>query len=192
MTGRVVRVGWRSLGVETELIAEAPLSGERRKRGRAIYNMVATGDGLEKFGGRLPQLAPSPDSSSDTELRIVEMVFPEQTSHYGSLYGGKALAAMGKVAFIAATRHCRKTVVLAASRRVDFSNQIQTGEVIELSPRIIAVGRSSLTVMVELRAENLALSQRLSCGQGEFSMVAIDRGHRPVSVTGSSGWLMTD
>lgn len=186
MTGRVVRVGRRSLGVETELIAEAPLTGERRNCGRAIYNMVAIGDGLEKFGGCLPPLTPIADIAPDTELRIVEMVFPDQTSHYGSLYGGKALAAMGKAAFISATRHCRKTVILAGSRRVDFFSQIQKGEVMELCPHIVATGRSSITVMVELNAENLQTGERRSCGRGEFTMVAVDQVHRPVSAAGGS------
>jgi len=35
-----------------------------------------------------------------TEGRLVQMVFPEQTNHYGTLFGGEALALMDKAAFI--------------------------------------------------------------------------------------------
>lgn len=108
------------------------------------------------------------------------MVFPEQTGHYGSLYGGKALAAMGKTAFIAATRHCRKTILLAASRRVDFTSQIQKGEVMELCPQLVSVGTSSMTIVVELNAKNLQTGKRRSCGQGESTMVAVDDQNHPI------------
>mgnify|MGYP003449498611 CR=1 FL=1 len=50
--------------------------------------------------------AASPDLHPD-ETRFVEMVFPEQANHYGTLFGGHALSLMGKAAFVSATRHAR-------------------------------------------------------------------------------------
>jgi acyl-CoA hydrolase len=81
LTGRVTRVGRRSLGVEVELVAEAPLSAERRRCGRGVFNMVAVGDGLKGSGGVLPLLISGLVPKPDSDLRMVEMVFPEQTSH---------------------------------------------------------------------------------------------------------------
>jgi acyl-CoA hydrolase len=94
VTGRIVRVGRRSLTVEVELIAEVLLAGERRRCSRGLFNMVAIGDGLGTDGA-LPPLAAT-ESAGPGDFRIVEMVLPEQTSHYGSLYGGHALAAMAR------------------------------------------------------------------------------------------------
>ncbi len=181
LSGYVARVGRRSLSVEVALVAEGALSGERRLCSRGLFNMVAVGDGLEASGGRLPPLPESPPTP-DVTLRMVDMVFPEQTSHYGSLYGGHALAAMGKAAFVAATRRCRKAVVMASSRRIDFKGQIQNGEVVELCARVTAVGKSSMTVETELWAENLRTGERRACGLGEFIMVAVDAGHRPTAI----------
>ncbi|WP_127090509.1 acyl-CoA thioesterase [Aquabacter cavernae] len=186
LTGRILRVGNRSLGVEVELVAEAPVSGERRRCGVGMFNMVAVGEGLARLGGRLPPLASPPERGAEEELRMVEMVFPEKTSHYGSLYGGNALAAMGKAAFVVATRHCRKAVVMASSHRVDFAHQIQTGEVVELAPRVVETGRTSMTVDVELWAENLHSGERRACGRGRFVMVAVDAGHRPTSIAATA------
>ncbi len=183
LTGKVVRVGRRSLSVEVEFVAEAPLSGERRRCGHAVFHSVAVGDGLEHSGGRLPPLIPGTDAEPEADLHMVELVLPQQTSHYGSLYGGHALAAMGKAAFVAATRHCRKAVVMASSLRVDFESRINKGEVMELAPRLTAVGKSSMTVEVELLAENLLSGERRRCGQGAFVMVAVDALHRPVSAS---------
>lgn len=186
LTGGVVRVGRRSLSVNVELVAEALLSGQRRRCSQGIFNMVALGEGLKTSGGRLPPLAAASSVASD-ELRMVEMVFPEQTSHYGSLYGGHALAAMGKAAFVAATRHCRKAVVMASSRRVDFESQIQKGEIIELAPLVVSAGQTSMNVTVELWAESLHTGDRRLCGTGEFVMVAVDDRHRPTPISGHGG-----
>lgn len=176
LTGRVVRVGRRSLAVEVELSAEALLSGARRLCGRGVFNMVAVGDGA--VAGRLPPLPPDAEPAPG-DLRMVGIVFPDQTSHYGSLYGGHALAAMGKAAFVAATRHCRRTVVMGGSQRVDFLSHVESGQVVEAAPRIAATGRSSMTVEVELWAENLRSGERRICGRGAFVMVALDEDHRP-------------
>lgn len=177
VAGRVRRVGTRSLGIEVELVAEALLSGERRLCGSGVFNMVATG------GRPAAAFAPAPgDIPAAEPLRMVEMVFPGETSHYGSLYGGVALSAMGKAAFIAATRHCRRPVVLASSQRVDFTAQVHEGEVMEVSPRLVAVGRSSMTVEVDLMAEDLKTRTARHCGRGTFVMVAVDERGRPTAV----------
>lgn len=185
LTGRVIRVGQRSLSVEVELVAEALLSGERRICSRGVFNMVTSKQGADACRGKLPPLR-APCEQLDSELAMVEMVFPQQTSHYGSLYGGNALSSMGKAAFVAATRHCRKAVVMASSQRVDFSNQIQEGEIIEIVPHVVNVGRSSMTVDVRLRAENLQSGKRRECGHASFVMVAVDELHRPTPALSSA------
>ncbi|NJO54561.1 MAG: acyl-CoA thioesterase, partial [Bacteroidales bacterium] len=138
--------------------------------------------GLAVLGGQLPPLRAASAPESKAELRSVELVFPEHTSHYGSLYGGNALAAMGKAAFVVATRHCRRAVVLAAAKRVDFTGHIHKGEIVELMARVGAVGRASMNVTVEMWAETLGTGARRACGQGEFVMVAVDDHHRPIPV----------
>ncbi len=181
-TGRVVRVGRRSLSVEVEFMAETPLTGERRRCGRSVFNMVAV-ESLAERGGTLPPLPDTaPDEAEPRELRMVEMVFPEQTSHYGSLFGGRALASMAKGAFVAASRRARAAVVLAATLRSEFVSQIKTGEVMEIIPRVTKVGRTSITVEVELWAENLLTSERRVAGNSTFAMVAVDEAHRPIAV----------
>jgi acyl-CoA hydrolase len=177
LTGRIVRVGRRSLSAEVELVAEELLTGNRRRCSRGVFNMVAIGDAPGAHAA-LPLSVAAPEPTGD--FRMAELVLPEQTSHYGSLYGGHALAAMGKAAFVVATRSCRRRVVMAAAERVDFVSQIQTGEMMELVPRLTSTGRTSLTVSVELWAEGLHSSERRHCGTGTFVMVAVDNENRPL------------
>jgi len=63
------------------------------------------------------------------------MVFPNQTNHYGTLFGGHALRLMDQAAFISASRYCRSTVVTACSERVDFHTPVRQGELVELVAR---------------------------------------------------------
>ncbi|CDM65815.1 acyl-CoA thioesterase [Pyrinomonas methylaliphatogenes] len=114
------------------------------------------------------------------ETRIVEMVFPNQTNHYGTLFGGHALRLMDMVAFITASRFARQTMVTACSERVDFQAPIRQGQIVELTGRVIATGRTSVTVEVEMYAEELLTGKRDLCTRGRFILVAVDEHQRPV------------
>ena len=174
---RVVRVGTRSLTVEACLTAEHPLSGDRRLCAKGLFNMVALRDG-ETPSRDLPVLTPSEETAPDDALRMVEMVFPDRTNHYGTLFGGEALAMMGKAAFVAATRHSRKVVVMAASQRVDFAVPVAGGDLVELIPRVVRAGTRSMTVSVEFWAEGLLTGERRKSAVGEFVMVSLAEGAR--------------
>lgn len=47
----------------------------------------------------------------DSITKITKTVFPSRTNHHNTLFGGDALAWMDEVAFICATRFCRKPLV---------------------------------------------------------------------------------
>ncbi len=117
-----------------------------------------------------------------TEARLIEMVFPGQTNHYGTLYGGQALALMDTAAFIAASRYARRAVVTASSERVDFHVPVRQGQLVELLARVVATGRTSITVEVKLYSEDLLTGERQLCAQGRFVLVAVSADGRPAPV----------
>lgn len=119
---------------------------------------------------------------SATETRMVDMVFPDQTNHYGTLFGGQALRLMDMSAFITASRYARRTVVTASSERVDFHVPVLQGQLVELLGRVVATGRTSMTVEVELFAEDLLTGQRALCTRGRVTLVALDAARRPTAV----------
>ena len=120
--------------------------------------------------------------STHTEARLLEMVFPDHTNHLGTLFGGQALAWMDKAAFIAASRHARRTVVTARSEQVDFKLPIRQGQLVEITARVVEVGRSSMQVDVELIAEDLLSGERELCTRGRFVMIALDARGRPATL----------
>lgn len=117
--------------------------------------------------------------------RFVEVIFPEQSNHYGTLFGGTALSLMGKAAFIAASRCARRAVVMAASDRIDFHVPVKVGQVVELDARVVRTGRSSLTVEVDMIAETLLSGERQLAMTGRFEMVAVDASGQPTPLDGN-------
>ncbi|NML04798.1 acyl-CoA thioesterase [Sphingomonas sp. G-3-2-10] len=180
-TGTVVRVGTSSLDVEIDLVAEALVSGERRLCTRGRFTLVAVKGPDTRLP--LPPLDAALADPGDGALRMMDMVFPPQTNHYGTLFGGDALRMLGKAAFIAATRHARAVMVMAASDRVDFTSPIHEGEMTELAARVKMTGRSSVLVQVDLLAENLLTGERRQAATAAFTMVAVDEHGRPKPVT---------
>jgi acyl-CoA hydrolase len=115
-------------------------------------------------------------------VSMIEIVFPDQTNHYGTLFGGHALRLMDKAAFVAASRYARRVVVTACSERVDFKKAVHHGSLVELIASVIATGRTSMTVSVDLFAEDLLSGDRQLCANGRFVLVALDEQGRPTPV----------
>lgn len=179
-TGRIVRVGSRSCDVEVDLIAEALLSGDRRLCTRGLFTLVAVLGEATKLP--LPPVPPIEAETSGGSLRMADMVFPPQTNHYGTLFGGDALRMLGKGAFIAATRASRSVMVMAASDRVDFRNPVREGDMTEVIADVTMTGRSSIRVRVALWSENLLTGVRQQAASAEFVMVSVDPDGKPKAI----------
>lgn len=119
---------------------------------------------------------------NQSEARIFKAVFPNTTNHYDTLFGGTAMHLMDEVAFIAATRFCRKRVVTVSSDRIDFNKAIPAGTIIELIARVSHVGRTSLKVSVHVMVEKMYEDFREEAITGTFTFVAIDEEKNPIAV----------
>lgn len=120
------------------------------------------------------QATPTPAVPRVGETRFAEMIFPEQANHYGTLFGGNALNLLSKAAFLAASRHARSDVVMAACSDVKFHLPVKLGQALEFTAHIERTGRSSMTVQVEGMAETLASGECRRALEGRFEMVAVD------------------
>lgn len=109
---------------------------------------------------------------------MVDMIFPNQTNHYGTFYGGDALRMMGKAAFIASTRQARPVMVMAASDRIDFRSPIREGEMVELTAEVRMIGCSSVRISVVLSAEDLISGERRHAATALFTMVSVNENGR--------------
>ncbi|HXT96842.1 MAG TPA: acyl-CoA thioesterase [Polyangia bacterium] len=122
-----------------------------------------------------------------TEGRVMEMVFPGEANHYGTLFGGQALAMMDKAAFMVASRFARLPVVTASTEKIDFHAPVRQGELVELVSRVVETRRTSITVEVALYREEIRSGERALCTRGRIVLVALDAEGKPTPVPALSG-----
>lgn len=181
-SAKPVKAGRRSLTVEVEMVAETIVGRERNTCTRGVFHMVAVPEGEHAAHYALPALLPEEPPETSDVVAMVEIVFPDQANSVGRMFGGDAIAYMTKAAFVAASRYCGQMVVLASSERIDFTRAIEIGEIVEAEARVERVGKSSMSIQTKLWSENLMTGERHITATGHFTMVAVDREHRPVPV----------
>lgn len=185
-TARPVKAGRRSLTVEVEMVAETIVGRQRHTCTRGIFHMVAIPEGEHAASYALPELIPEETPDCTDIVAMVEIVFPDQANSVGRMFGGEAISYMTKAAFVAASRYSGKLVVLASSERIDFARAIEIGEIVEAEARVERVGRSSISIETKLWSENLLTGERHITATGHFTMVAVDKDHRPIHVRDSA------
>jgi acyl-CoA hydrolase len=179
-TAEVVHRGRRSVTLKTELVAEALLTGERTHCLSGDFVMVsqqasaetssAQGIASTQVGvGVMTEVAPE-----QPVVRVAEIVFPGHANHRGILHGGPAMAWLAKAGFVAATRHMRRTVVMASSERMDFVAPAHLGEVVEVLARVTRVGNRSITVQADMWSESPVTGARRLCTSSSLVYVSVD------------------
>lgn len=113
---------------------------------------------------------------------MLELVFPKDTNYLGTAFGGFVLSLMDKAASVAAVRHSRRAVVTARMDGVDFHVPIRAGDAVALEAEVTRVGRTSMTVRVDVYREQLASGEQQLATSGTFVFVAVDDQGRPVAV----------
>lgn len=116
------------------------------------------------------------------EARIFEIVFPTHTNNYNTLFGGHALSLMDRLAYIVSSRFARKHMVTVASEKVEFRRPVREGDLVELIGKVVRVGRTSVTVDIDMYSEDLLSGARQLCTTAEFVMVAVDDDGKPTAV----------
>lgn len=92
---------------------------------------------------------------------LTDLVFPLDTNHHNTIFGGKVMAYVDKITCcIAAMRHCRKPVVTASSDSFDFLAPIKTGDAINLEAYVTCAHRTSMEVFVKVERENLLTGEK--------------------------------
>ncbi len=109
-----------------------------------------------------------------TQSSSLEVVFPGDTNHMGTLFGGTLMAWMDRSAFFAASRRARGTVVTRKVDQIEFQVPIYVGDFVELTSQVESVGRTSMVVLVEVHRESASDGARELCTHGRFTMVAVD------------------
>jgi acyl-CoA hydrolase len=117
-----------------------------------------------------------------SKTNMIKCVFPDTTNHYNTLFGGTALNWMDEVAFITATRFCRKRMVTVSLDKTDFKLPIPAGTFADIYGMVTYVGNKSLKVEVKIFTEQMYSTNKELAVSGIFSMVAIDEAGKSTQI----------
>ncbi|MHA7963316.1 acyl-CoA thioesterase [Paenibacillus sp. CAU 1782] len=123
-----------------------------------------------------------PKATNQSRTLMTQLIFPQDTNHYDTMFGGKLMEYMDKVAAIAAMRHARGRVVTASTDSLDFLAPIRIGEVIEVEAFVSWTSRSSMEIYVSVVSENLYSGERKPTVTAFFTFVALDDNGKPTPV----------
>ena len=111
-----------------------------------------------------------------------EIVFPNDTNPHGTMFGGKLMAIMDKLAAITAARYAGRAVVTASTEGIVFKRPVKIGDRLNTISRVAWVGNSSMVVKIDVYAENPLTSERAHCTTARFNFVALDPYGKPTPV----------
>ncbi len=115
--------------------------------------------------------------------RVTKLVFPHDTNHIRTLYGGTAMQWMDEVGFLVCTRFSRQKVVTVSIDRVDFKVPIAEGSIVELKGKVIRVGNTSMTALVQIFREDMFEGNQVLAVSAEMVFVAVDGNNRPTQLS---------
>ena len=122
---------------------------------------------------------------SDRYLAIQVVMMPRDTNPMGSIFGGVILSYIDQAGAIAARRHVQlaggapPNVVTVAFNRAEFKKPVLVGDVVRFLTRCVKVGRTSITMQIDVEAERGA--EVLQVTEAEVVYVGVDpHDRRPV------------
>jgi acyl-CoA thioesterase YciA len=105
-------------------------------------------------------------------------MMPRDTNPHGTIFGGVILSYIDQAAAIGARREVMRAggkppvLVTVALNRVEFHQPVLVGDVVRFLTRLIRIGRTSITVQVNVEAERG--QQVLQVTEAEVVYVGID------------------
>ena len=116
------------------------------------------------------------------EPAIRVLMMPRDTNAHGTIFGGVILSRIDQAGAVAAARHgCRKVVTVAMDK-VEFHEPVQVGDLVSLYADVVRVGRTSMTIRVEVEAEGRDGHGPVSVTSADVTFVNVDDEGKPTPI----------
>jgi acyl-CoA thioesterase YciA len=122
-----------------------------------------------------------PFTGKEPTLRVVPM--PADANHAGDIFGGWIMAQVDIAGSIPAARLAQGRVATVAVNSFVFKKPVFVGDVVSFYAEVVRVGRTSITVNVEVYAERRPeREQSVKVTEATLTYVAVDGERRPRAV----------
>ena len=111
----------------------------------------------------------------DKELVLKVIPMPSDTNSNGDIFGGWVMAQVDKAAAVLATRVVQGRVATVAVKEFIFKHPVRVGDLLSFYSSVVRVGRTSVTVDVEVFAERMThQGEYVKVTEAVLTYVAID------------------
>jgi acyl-CoA thioesterase YciA len=111
-------------------------------------------------------------------LSVVPM--PSDSNQHGDIFGGWLMSQVDIAGGVAAARRARGRVATVAVNSFTFKQPVLIGDVVLFYSEVVKVGRTSITVDVEVYAQrNPAVLETVKITEATLTYVATDQERRP-------------
>ncbi len=109
-------------------------------------------------------------------------MMPKDTNAHGTIFGGVILSYIDQAAAIEAYKQSERRFVTKAMNAVEFVAPVLVGDVVSFYTHVVRLGKTSVTVKVEVEAEGFRNAEKrlVSVTEAEVVCVAVDAAGRPV------------
>jgi len=118
----------------------------------------------------------------DPTLRVVPM--PADASHTGDIFGGWIMSQVDLAGSVPAMRLAKGRVATVAVNSFLFKKPVFVGDLVSFYADVVSVGRTSITVNVEVYAQRRPDEQIcVKVTEATLTYVAVDNNRRPRAVS---------
>ncbi|MFM8692625.1 MAG: acyl-CoA thioesterase [Limnohabitans sp.] len=124
--------------------------------------------------------APLTPLPTDMELVLKVVPMPADVNANGDIFGGWVMAQVDVAGSILPARRVRGRMATVAVNEFIFKQPVRVGDILSFFGRIVRVGRTSITVKVEVYAERYrSQGEYTKVTEAQLTYVAIDPHGRP-------------
>jgi acyl-CoA thioesterase YciA len=130
----------------------------------------------------IPRFAPAqPPSDEELVLKVIPM--PADCNANGDIFGGWVMAQVDLAGSVIPARHAGGRLATVAVNEFIFKQPVRVGDILSFYSKLTRIGRTSLTVKVEVYAERFsAQGQFIKVTEASVTYVAIDDQGKPREV----------
>jgi acyl-CoA thioesterase YciA len=131
------------------------------------------------------------DEMSERVPAIKVVMMPKDTNAHGTIFGGVILSNIDLASGVEAFKVAPHLFVTKAMREVAFQHPGVTGALVSFYASTVSVGRTSVTIRVEVEAERwgwdaakrgVERGERVKVTEAEVILVAVDADGKPVPI----------
>jgi len=123
-------------------------------------------------------------AAREPTLRVVPM--PSDANYTGDIFGGWIMSQVDIAGSIPAIELAKGRVATIAVNSFVFKQPVMIGDVVSFYAKVVRVGRTSITVDVEVYARRRALLEVVKVTEATLTYVAVDDERRPRPVNQES------